>query len=61
MIENYMALSEPDEPKTCLVCELCRESIYEWQDYYEMPGCIICEECLHDWARQYKKIAVFDG
>lgn len=36
-------------------CLHCRETVYDYEDYYDIEGDLLHEDCLMDWAAQYKK------
>lgn len=37
-------------------CFHCRESVYGWEDHYELEGDILLhEDCLLGWAERYRR------
>lgn len=45
---------EPPESnaRKAFTCELCEDSIYEGEDYYDIPGVgVCCEKCIDDCKR----------
>ena len=41
------------EPKEIGRCKVCKEPIYEDENYYDIHDELIHEDCLSDWAQKY--------
>ena len=59
---NYQLTKEPPldppEPEIAYICDVCGETIYEGEEYYEIHGDTICSECIRDYIdMEFKKVA----
>ena len=57
MNNNWMNYERPLDPpedtrEGCYTCEICERTIYEGDDYYNLPDLgICCTECIDDCKR----------
>lgn len=57
-VENPMTLySEEmeDSLKVAMICDECKEPIYDGDDYFTIEDDIICDHCMIDYMYRYKK------
>ncbi len=38
------------DPKTVVICEVCKEPIYEGEDMFKLDGCCYHDDCFRDCA-----------
>jgi len=44
----------PEEPESQCKCCICKEELFEGDDYYDIEGDIYCEDCAEGWLEAQK-------
>lgn len=53
--DNYL----PPEQVVVCECDVCGDDIYEGDDHYVIDGDVFHIDCIHDWARLFRKEAIY--